>query len=189
MVVNTDGIERGNRWSIFIWTGAAGLILLPFIAMRFTSEVNWTLSDFVFAGVMISGSCVVLELALRLTRSWAYRGAVALELSAIFLLVWVNGAVGIIGNEDNPLNLLYGCVIMTAIGGAVGAGAKARGMARASASAATIMMLVCLIVITSGRTDTAATIGYVALHTFFAMLFASAAALFHRAGSAPHEND
>ncbi|MBS0480306.1 MAG: hypothetical protein JSR79_13555, partial [Proteobacteria bacterium] len=112
----------GNRkWSILIWSAAVGLILLPFVAMRFTTEVNWTATDFVLAGVMIGGSCIVLELALRLTRNWAYRGGVALALAAIFLLVWINGAVGIIGDEDNPRNLLYGCVIMTAIGGGIGA--------------------------------------------------------------------
>ncbi|MDB5678749.1 hypothetical protein [Sphingomonas bacterium] len=175
------GGRPGNRWTPLIWSVAAGLILLPFVAMQFTREVRWTATDFVFAAVMIGGSCVVLELALRLTRNWAYRGGVVLALAAIFLLVWINGAVGIIGNEGNPLNLLYGCVIMTAIGGAMGAGFRAAGMARGMAAAAVVMLLIGMFVVTSGRTDPPGAIDYVAIHLFFAMIFAGSALLFRKA--------
>jgi hypothetical protein len=173
-----------NLVSILIWSAAGALVLLPFVAMRFTTEVNWTVGDFVFAGVMIGGSCVVLEVALRLTRDWAYRCGVALALAAVFLLVWINAAVGIIGNEDNPRNLLYVCVIMTAIGGAIGAGLRAAGMARAMVAAAVVMMIVCLFVVTSGRTDPPGAFGYLVLHLFFAMLFTGSAALFRKAARA-----
>ena len=37
----------------------------------------------------------------------AYRAAAGFALAAAFLLVWVNGAVGIIGTENNDANLLY----------------------------------------------------------------------------------
>lgn len=173
-----------NWWSILIWSGAGVMILLPFVAMRFTTEVNWTVGDFVFAGVMIGGSCVVLELALRLTRSWAYRGGVVLGLAATFLLLWINGAVGIIGDEDNPRNLLYGCVIMTAIGGAIGAGGRAAGMARGTGAAAVAMMFACLMVVTSGRTDGPGAFGFFVLHLFFAMLFGGSSLLFRKAARA-----
>lgn len=177
--------DRRNWWSILIWSGAGALILLPFVAMRFSTEVNWTAADFVFAGVMIGGSCVVLELALRLTRSWAYRGGIALALAAVFLLVWINGAVGIIGNEDNPRNLLYGCVIMTAIGGAIGAGARAAGMARAMAAAAVAMMFAWAMAATGGGYAPPSAGGFLALHLFFAMMFGGSAALFRKASHDP----
>jgi hypothetical protein len=183
----TANIEatRGNRpWSILIWSAAAGLILLPFVAMRFTREVNWTAADFVFAGVMIGGSCVVLELALRLTRDWAYRGGVVLALGAIFLLVWINGAVGIIGNEDNPRNLLYGCVIMTAVGGAIGAGARAAGMARAMAAAAVAMMFAWVMAATGGGYAPPSAGGFFVIHLFFAVIFGGSSALFRKAALA-----
>ena len=173
-----------NWWSILIWSGAGGLILLPFVAMRFTTEVKWTVADFVFAGAMIGGSCVVLELALRLTHNWAYRGGVVLALAAIFLLVWINGAVGIIGNEDNPRNLLYGCVVMTAIGGAIGAGARAAGMARAMAAAAVAMMLAWMMAATGGGYEPPSAAGFFVIHLFFAVIFGGSAALFRKAASA-----
>ena len=46
------------------------------------------------------------ELAARMTGNSAYRtGGIA--VAAAFILVWMNLAVGVIGTEDNPLNLLY----------------------------------------------------------------------------------
>jgi len=39
---------------LIVWAVVVALILLiPLVAMQFTSEVNWTLSDFVFAGVLL----------------------------------------------------------------------------------------------------------------------------------------
>ena len=46
---------RGNRWRIAGWALAISALLLPFMAMQFTREVNWTGSDFIFAAVMIGG--------------------------------------------------------------------------------------------------------------------------------------
>ena len=65
--------------------------------------MNWTASDFVFAAVLIGGVGLVLELAVRSTPSAAYRSGVAVLAAASFLLIWINAAIGIVGNEDNPL--------------------------------------------------------------------------------------
>jgi len=50
----TDGqimkVGGGSRWTLPIWAGAAMLLSVPFVAMRFTSEVNWSASDFVVMG-------------------------------------------------------------------------------------------------------------------------------------------
>jgi hypothetical protein len=61
----------------------------------------------------------------------AYRAAVAVALAAAFGLVWINLAVGIIGTEDNPANLLYAGVLAVGIVGAVLARGRPEGMARA----------------------------------------------------------
>ena len=58
---------------------AVGLILLPLVAMQFTSEVVWTASDFVFAMVMFGGVGLGLELAAR-TKNRAFTMAVAIAL-------------------------------------------------------------------------------------------------------------
>jgi len=38
---------RGNHWRIVGWGTATIMLLLPLIAMQFTDEVNWDVSDFI----------------------------------------------------------------------------------------------------------------------------------------------
>jgi hypothetical protein len=54
-----------------------------------------------------------------MTDNRAYRAAVGVAIAAAFILVWMNLAVGIIGSEDNPANLMYGGVLAIGIIGAV----------------------------------------------------------------------
>jgi hypothetical protein len=78
--------------------------------MRFTNEVNWDETDFMVFGAMLAAACGTCELAARMTGNNAYQAAVGVALAAAFILVWMNLAVGIIGIEDNPTNLMFGGV-------------------------------------------------------------------------------
>lgn len=104
---NEAGKEVGSVWRIIMWGTILVLLIIPALAMRVTSEVNWTASDFVFAAVLMGSVGLGVELTVRATRNWAYRGAMFIAMLLAFFTIWANGAVGIIGNEDNPLNLLY----------------------------------------------------------------------------------
>jgi len=130
------GGRAGSPWRIAAWSIAALLLALPLVAMRFTDEVSWTVSDFLFAGLMIGLVGVTFELAVRMTANSAQRAAIAVALAAAFLTIWANGAVGMIGDEDNPFNLLFFGVIALALGGAVVARFRPAGMALAMAAAA-----------------------------------------------------
>ena len=132
---NTGG-RRWSGWRIAGWSVAALLLLLPLVAMQFTDEVNWTGSDFIFAGVLIGGVGATFELTVRMSRNHAYRAAVGIALAATFLTIWVNGAVGMIGSEANPYNLLFGGVLFIALIGAIVARFEPAGMARAMVAAA-----------------------------------------------------
>lgn len=125
-----------NRWSLAIWSTAALLLLLPAVAMQFTSEVNWTASDFIVMGVMLSGACGAYELLARLTSNSSYRAAVGIAIATAFLTIWVNLAVGMLGSEGNPANLLFGGVLAVGLIGAVIARFRPQGMARATAATA-----------------------------------------------------
>ena len=46
--------RRGFRWLNVLWLFAAALLLAPLVAMQFTDEVNWTLSDFLAFGLMLT---------------------------------------------------------------------------------------------------------------------------------------
>lgn len=128
--------RRGFPWRALCWGGAAGLLLLPLVAMRYTTEVNWTVGDFIFAALLIGVIGVTFELTVRVTRSWTHRTAVGFALAAALFTVWVNGAVGMIGDEDNPYNLLFLGVIVLALVGSVAARFRPAGMAAAMGIAA-----------------------------------------------------
>ncbi len=134
--------NKGGRgvspWRIAGWSLAALLLLLPLVAMQFTREVSWTGSDFVFAGVLIGGVGAAFELTVRMSRNHAYRAAVGVALAATLLTIWANGAVGMIGDEDNPYNLLFIGVLVLALLGAILARFQAAGMVRAMLVAAAL---------------------------------------------------
>ena len=76
---------------------AASLLLIPFVAMQFTSEVNWTFSDFVVAGVLLFGTGLLIELVLRNVQKMEYRIALCVALLVALFLIWLELAVGIFG--------------------------------------------------------------------------------------------
>jgi hypothetical protein len=73
------------------------LLLIPFIAMRFTDEVKWKLGDFIIMGILLLGTGLMCELVLRLVTKTGHRIAICGAILAVFLLVWIELAVGIIG--------------------------------------------------------------------------------------------
>lgn len=139
---DNEGERRGSRWRIAGWGAAAMLLALPFAAMKVTGEVRWTAFDFAILGGLLAGVGLGLELAVRGSGNAAYRIAAGLALGAAFLLVLINGAVGIIGSEREDANLLYGLVLAAAFPGAILARFRPAGMAKAMAAAALVQALV-----------------------------------------------
>lgn len=172
-----------NPWRIAGWGMAGLLLLLPAVAMRFTSEVNWTASDFVVAAGMLGSVGLGLELTMRRSVDWSYRAGMILTLAAGFLLVWINGAVGIVGDEGNPFNLLYlGLVVLVAGWGLV-TRFRANGMANATTVAAVATALIGVAGSYVGRAEPPGSLGILAINAFFVAVFAGAAILFRRAAS------
>ncbi len=113
--------------------------------MQFTDEVVWDLADFAVAGVLLFGAGLTYELIARKPGNIAYRVAVGVAVAAALLLVWMNLAVGIIGNEENPAHLMYIGVLAVGIIGALIARFQPHGMARALFATAAVQVLVAVI--------------------------------------------
>lgn len=135
---------RGGRWR-FAWGVAVIALLLPFVAMQFTSEVNWTGSDFIFAAVLTGGVGLLFELAVRMSDNKHYRAGVGLSLAASFLTIWAIGAVGMIGDEGNPQNFMFAGVLLLALLGSVLTRFRAAGMATVMGVAAAAQLLASMI--------------------------------------------
>jgi hypothetical protein len=162
---------------------AALILLLPLVAMQFTDEVVWDETDFAVMGAMLFGACSAYELAARRTGNTAYRAAVGVAVVAAFILVWINLAVGIIGSEDNPANLMYGGVLAVGILGALIVRFQPNGMARALGATALAQALVGMIALIAGLGSTGANwpAPIVFLTGFFAALWLVSAWLFRQA--------
>jgi hypothetical protein len=132
------------------WATVAALILLPLFAMQVTDQVVWDAVDFAIFGALLVGAGVTYELAARKTGKTAYRAAVGVALAAAFILVWVNGAVGVIGTEGDDANLMYGGVLAVGIIGAIVARFQPDGMARALFATALAQALVAVIALIAG---------------------------------------
>jgi hypothetical protein len=79
------------------------ILLLPLVAMQFTDEVDWGVFDFVFAGALLTGTGLLLELATRKPRNLAYRAAA----------VTVGVAAIVLGEADDaPGLVLFGCLLI-----------------------------------------------------------------------------
>lgn len=127
---------------IRIALATALLLLIPLVAMQFTQEVVWTLSDFVFAGALLFGVGLAFVLIARLGDNTTYRVVAGVAVAAGFMLVWANMAVGLVGSEDNPANLLYAGVLAVALIGAFVARSRPLGMANAMFAAALTYVVV-----------------------------------------------
>jgi len=90
--------------------------------------VDWDIVDFTVFGAMLLGVVVVYTLAKRKTENTAYRFAVIVALAAAFILIWVNGAVGIIGDASNDANMMYFGVLAVGVIGAIIARFRPQGM-------------------------------------------------------------
>jgi hypothetical protein len=162
------------------WGLAAALLLTPLVAMQFTTEVRWGPLDFALAALLIGGVGLGLELAVRKTGNGSYRTGAALAVLTGFLLVWINLAVGFIGDEGNSANLLFAAVLLVALAGAVAARFRPNGMALAMAAAAGAQLLVAIVAFVADL----ATRLELALTLAFALPWLASAACFRRAARA-----
>jgi hypothetical protein len=175
MVEGRGGGWRSNGLRAALWLGLAALLALPAIAMRMGSGgVVWTASDFVVMGVMLGLVGLGFELVVRASGSLAYRAGAGLAVVTAFLTLWVNLAVGMIGDEGNAYNLAFAGVLAVALAGALVARFRAAGMVRAMLAAAAAQAL-------AGAIGLSTDLRGGVLSVLFAGLWLLAAAFFRRA--------
>lgn len=171
------------------------LLLIPLTAKLVMPDMLWTAEDFVAAGILLFGSGLTFVLIARLGDSTAYRLAAGLGVAAGLLLVWANLAVGLVGSEDNPANLLYGLVLAVALIGAIAARFRPLGMSRAMFAASLTYIIITIIALFIWKPSAEATepsvlrINEIVANGLFAAVWAASGWLFRRASAASlHQN-
>ena len=140
--------------------------------------MNWGVEDFVAAGLLLAMVAGCFLLARRWWSQPAYLAGLAIAVGASLVTIWVSLAVGIIGAEGNPANLIYAAVILVAAGGAALARLEAAGMSRAMLAAAGVQAAACgvAVAVTAGQGTGFATIA--AFNILLLLAFLVSAGLF-----------
>ena len=162
------------------------ILLLPLIAMQFSEEVAWSPADFVFAGVLLFGTGVAYKLIASKGKDVLYRAASGLALAGCLLLIWVNGAVGIIGSENNPANLMYFVIAGVGIIGAAISRLQPLGLARTLFVMALVQMLIPIAALIFFKTEFSADEriwNALGANLAFVLIFAASAMIFRHAGT------
>ena len=86
-----------NKNFLIIVSVVTAILFIPLTAMQFTDEVNWTLSDFVVAGILLFGTGLILDLAIRKVTNPKFRVGALVAILVLFFFTWAELAVGILG--------------------------------------------------------------------------------------------
>lgn len=73
---------------ILILLAVPALLFIPFLAMRYTDEVNWTALDFIVMGAMLLVTGLAIEVALRLVKVTWQKAAAVMAILFGFVMVW-----------------------------------------------------------------------------------------------------
>ncbi len=88
-------IKAKRNHIIFLITGI--LLMIPLIAMQFTSEVNWNVMDFIIAGVLLMSTGLIINYIQRKLIPKKYRTLIIISVVILLFLLWSELAVGIFG--------------------------------------------------------------------------------------------
>ncbi|PRX48863.1 hypothetical protein [Salegentibacter salegens] len=88
---------KTNRFLIILLIVGV-LLLIPFIAMQFSDEVVWTVSDFIIMGILLLVTGMGIDLVLRKVSSSKNRLIIGGIILAVFFMIWAELAVGIFGS-------------------------------------------------------------------------------------------
>jgi hypothetical protein len=161
---------------------AALLLIIPLTASFITSEMQWTLSDYVLVWVMLFTTGITYMFVSRLSSDNTYRAAVALAVVTGLLMVWSNLAVGIIGNEDNMINVVYFIILMLGFIGAFFVRFRSKGLAQVTGGMVLLLATVAIYAILIGMQDwpESSVMEIIGVHMFFMTPLALSAILFHQ---------
>lgn len=87
---------KSNRFLIILFIIGA-LLLIPYIAMQFSSEVVWTASDFIIMGILLLVTGLGIDLVWRKVSSSKNRLIMGGIILAVFFMIWAELAVGVFG--------------------------------------------------------------------------------------------
>jgi hypothetical protein len=155
------------------------LLSIPLAAMKFYTGVVWTFSDFIIAGTLIFGTGLLYKLFARFRPEVLFKTGMGLALITGLLLIWVNMAVGIVGSENNPFNLVYFTVVAAGLLSGFWVQFKPTRLMVVISVMAILMIVISIVAIITGQQSApgSSVMEILGIHGFFALLFMISALL------------
>jgi hypothetical protein len=88
-------LKRETKRLLFIIGLVALLLLIPFATMFFTDQVNWTLFDFIIAGILLLTFGLLIETAIRNIQKRKHKILICSFILFMLIITWVELAVGV----------------------------------------------------------------------------------------------
>lgn len=160
------------------------ILMVPMVAMQFTSEVDWGIFDFIVMGALIFGTGFLYVLVTRSAINIAYKVAMGLALGTTLFMTWANLGVGLIGSGSHWGNFMYMGVAAVVLIGSIRSRFTVTGMERAMYTTAITLVLVAVIALVSNMDEYpgSSVNEIIGVNGFFAILYAVAGSLFRYAG-------
>lgn len=118
-----------------------GILVLPLIGELTVESWNWGPSGFLFMGVLLFVTFLMIELLAKQSSNTLYKIAVALTTLTTFGIIYVNLAVGIIGDGNNT-SAMYFLVVPVGFLGLAVSRLKAKGLSVTAFCMAAVVLLV-----------------------------------------------
>jgi hypothetical protein len=156
------------------------ILLIPLVAMQFTDEVDWSVSDFIIMGILIFTMVLAFVLITRQAINLMYKAAIASAIGSTFLMIWANMAVGLIGSGPHAGNFMYAGVVGVVLIGTYLSRFTARGMELTMFSGAFAFVLVAIIALLANMDEYPGSSiqEIIAVNAFFTFLYATSGLLF-----------
>ncbi|MBW7676929.1 hypothetical protein [Chryseobacterium chendengshani] len=81
----------------FIYAIPAALLCIPILGNIFSSEFDWTASDFIIAAVLLFGTAFIIDMVQRVVKNKTYKILICAIIAVLLVLTWVEMAVGLFG--------------------------------------------------------------------------------------------
>jgi hypothetical protein len=162
---------------------ALGLLMLPVIGSFTIDGFHWTTGDYVLAFILFLVPTLAYRLITRTATNFKYRLAIAFALLTGFATVWINLAVGIIGSEDELINLAYFGILALGLIAANIFRFKPEDMVKVMAAMTAALVPITIVALVLGYQNLphSSVMQIIGVNAFFGVLYAQSAFLFRYA--------
>lgn len=87
-----------SRFTLLLYCGAIALLCVPAVGNLLSDEVNWTLGDFVVAGILLLSTATIIDQTLRRVTTLQTRTLLIVGSLLLLAVIWLELAVGIFGS-------------------------------------------------------------------------------------------